>query len=103
VLRQELFTFRREGQRLLTERFVASPQTLEARNLKEHLEELKVLYAEIPKHVQSGIPKFLGVGFVQYIANINTFFDGEVKVNPHYPMEDYQARVGWVERSETHQ
>jgi hypothetical protein len=83
-----------EVQRLLTERLAASPQTVEARNLKEHLEELKVLYGEIPKSIQSGSAPFLDDRFVQHIVKLTTFFGGEVKPNPQYPSEDYQAFVG---------
>lgn len=78
-----------EVQRLITQRLAASPQTAEARDLKEHLEELKVLYSEIPRNI--GVP---GLGaFVQDFAKITRMFAGESKRNPDYPAEDYQAFV----------
>jgi predicted HTH transcriptional regulator len=76
-----------EVQRLLTQRLAAFPQTVEARNLKEHLEELKVLYAEIPKNIQGS------AAWIQEITKFASVFSGETKKNPGYPAEDYQAFV----------
>lgn len=80
-------------QRLLTERLAASPQTIEARNLKEHLEELKVLYAEIPRNIQVGTSPFASSQFAIEVAKVARLFSGETKANPEYPPEDYQAFV----------
>lgn len=82
-----------EVQRLLTQRVAALPQTAEARNLKEHLEELKVLYSEIPRNVQVGVPPVMGLSMLQDWAKIASMFSGEAKKNPNYPDEDYQAFV----------
>lgn len=81
-----------EIQRLLTQRLAASPQTVEARNLKEQLEELKVLYSEIPRNVQVGAPSVMGLSWVQDWAKVASMFSGSKK-NPDYPAEDYQAFV----------
>lgn len=80
-----------EVQRLIAERIAASPQTAEARNLKEHLEELKVLYGEIPRYLQSSLPWFTTLA--QQIARAAQPFVGESKPNPVYPSEDYQEFV----------
>jgi len=76
-----------EVQELLDRRLAASPQTREARNLKDHLEELKVLHGEIPKKLtQVGL---LGLASEQIFE---TFY-GISKPNPRYPVEDYEAFV----------
>ncbi len=82
-----------EVQRLLTERLAASPQTIAARNLKEHLEELKVLYSEIPKNIQTGASPIASAQWAQELAKFTSLFAGETKRNPEYPAEDYQAFV----------
>jgi predicted HTH transcriptional regulator len=74
-----------EVQRLLNERLAASPQTAEARDLKEHLEELKVLYGEIPKTI---------LGRSAYQEALDRTYSGlfgAPKNNPHYPKEEYEA------------
>jgi len=81
-----------EVQRLLTERLAASPQTTEARNLKEHLEELKVLYAEIPRNIRSATPMPL-LRFNQDIERVVRSLSGGSKPNPDYPSEDYVSFV----------
>jgi hypothetical protein len=82
-----------EVQRLLTQRLAASPQTVEARNLKEHLAELKVLYSEIPRNIQIGAPPVMGLSVMQDLAKFASMFSGESKQNPAYPAEDYQSFV----------
>jgi hypothetical protein len=82
-----------EVQRLLLQRLAAAPQTLEARDLKEHLEELKVLYSEIPKTVQVGGATLLGSALFENLSKISALVAGETKKNPLYPAEDYQAFV----------
>ena len=80
-----------EVQRLLTQRLEASPQTAEARNLKEHLEELKVLDAEMPRNIQTGVS-----GLSMWANDLTRFaraFSVESKPNPDYPAETYQAFV----------
>ncbi|WP_313914094.1 ATP-binding protein [Tahibacter sp.] len=79
-----------EVQRLIVERLNIGPQTAEARSLKEHLEELKVLYAEIPRYLQAGS---FNENFFQQLARATMFFGGESRANPNYPAEDYQAFV----------
>lgn len=73
-----------EVQKLIAARLLALPQTLEARNLKEHLEELKILYAEIPRYLHN-----LGALFVP----LPNWLVGESKPNPDYPNEDYPTFV----------
>jgi hypothetical protein len=86
-----------EVQRLIKQRLAASPQTAQARDLKEHLEELKVLYGEIPEDFEVGSP--LVRGMFEGIANsirasgLSGMFAGEWEPNPDYPTEDYQSFV----------
>ncbi len=80
-----------EVQRLIDRRIDASPQTTEARNLKEHLEELKVLYAEIPRHL-SATGSILGP-LQRDIQRFAQLLAGESSPNPRYPEEDYQSFV----------
>jgi predicted HTH transcriptional regulator len=82
-----------EVQRLLTERLAASPQTIEARNLKEHLEELKVLYSEIPRNIQVGASPIASTQWAQELVKFASLFAGDTKKNPEYPAEEYQAFV----------
>lgn len=78
-----------EVQRLLDQRLELSPQTREARGLKEHLEELRVLYGEIPRQVQS-------FGIHETVANwtrLSEMLIGKRVENSSYPKEDYQSFV----------
>ena len=80
-----------EVQRLIDERLAVTPQTIEARNLKEHLEELKLLYAEIPKNLGSTGTLFMPIS--QELQGRFAALFGEARPNPRYPEEDYQAFV----------
>jgi hypothetical protein len=80
-----------EVERLITERLAASPQTVEARDLKAHLEELKVLYAEVPRYIHAANPLFPGL--VPDLTRMVSLFTGEARQNPNFPSEDYQAFV----------
>lgn len=79
-----------EIQNLIRQKLAAAPQTEEARGIKEHLEELKVLYAEIPRNLNAAGRMFepLFSKTAQQFANM---FVGETKQNPNYPSEDYQT------------
>lgn len=79
-----------EVQRILRSKLTASAQTATATNLKEHLEELKVLYKEIPKYLRTGTPPIAGVEWVQEIAKFASMFVGESEPNLNYPAEDYE-------------
>jgi hypothetical protein len=81
-----------EVQNLLRQRLLAAPQTTEARNLKEHLEELKVLYAEIPRNLNIPGGLFAPL-FSKSAQQFASMLVGESKPNPTYPEEDYQAFV----------
>ncbi|MBN8169666.1 ATP-binding protein [Burkholderia multivorans] len=81
-----------EVQTLLKQRLASVPQTTEARDLKEHLEELKVLYAEIPRNLSAPGSLFAPL-FSKSAQEFASFFVGESKPNPNYPSEDYQAFV----------
>lgn len=81
-----------EVQKLVAERLLAAPQTVEARNLKEHLEELKVLFAEIPRNLNVPGNLFAPL-FSQTAQQFANMLIGEAKPNPAYPEEDYQAFV----------
>jgi hypothetical protein len=63
------------------------------RNLKEHLEELKVLYSEIPQSIHIGAPQLVSSAWVQEFAKFANFVGGESKKNPNYPIENYQEFV----------
>lgn len=82
-----------EVQRLIAQRLGSLPQTVEARNLKEHLEELKVLFSEIPRTIESGLPPIATLPALQDFSKFLGMFSGERKKNPNYPEEDYQAFV----------
>jgi hypothetical protein len=77
-----------EVQHLISKRLSAAPQTVEARNLKDHLEELKVLYAEIPKGRNLG----WGIGQTE-LALMGSLLRGTFVPNPEFPMEDYEAFI----------
>jgi hypothetical protein len=72
-----------EVDRVIRERLAAAPQTAAAQGLKEHLEELKVLYSEIPRHLPGTISL---VG----ILGLTSFFPE----NKNYPSEEYHEFVG---------
>lgn len=82
-----------EVQRLLRGRLSASAQSAPARNLKEHLEELKVLYKEVPRHVQVAAPPIVSTDWVQGLAKFASLFVGDTEPNPKYPNEDYESFV----------
>lgn len=81
-----------EVQQLIERRIAASPQTPRARDLKSHLEELKVLYAEIPRHI-SGVPPIFQGLIDSNIEKILGTLVGDPKDNPHYPKEDYEQFI----------
>lgn len=81
-----------EVQKLIAERLLAAPQTVEARNLKEHLEELKVLYAEIPRSLNAPGSVFAPL-LSKTALQFASILVGESKPNPTYPQEDYQSFV----------
>lgn len=66
------------------------PQTTEACDPNVHLEELKVLYAEIPRNLSATGSLFAPL-FSKSSQEFASFFEGESKPNPNYPSEDYQA------------
>lgn len=79
-----------EVQNLIRQKLAAAPQTQEARGIKEHLEELKVLYAEIPRTLNAPGSLFEPL-FSRTAQQFASMFVGESKPNPNYPVEDYQA------------
>lgn len=81
-----------EVQNLIRQKLAVTPQTEEARDLKEHLEELKVLYAEIPRYLNTPGSLFAPL-FSKSAQQFASMFVGESKPNPNYPKEDYQAFV----------
>lgn len=81
-----------EVQNLIRQRLLSVPQTAEARNLKEHLEELKVLYAEIPRTLNEPGSLFAPL-FSKSAQQWASLLVGESKPNPNYPKEDYQNFV----------
>jgi len=78
-----------EVQALISQRVAASPHTPGARSLKEHLEELKVLYGEIPRHLEASLPAFTLL--TRYLQA--AWPTAETRPNPDFPPEDYQAFV----------
>jgi hypothetical protein len=82
-----------EVQRLLRSRVSTSAQSAKASTLKEHLEEVKVLYAEIPRSIQTTAPPITRVDWAKDLAKIASMFVGEREPNPDYPKEDYQAFI----------
>ena len=77
-----------EVQAIISRRLSVAPTTAGARSLKEHLEELKILYAEIPR--------YLGDPFSAISANMEFLAKsllGENRPNPQYPKEDYESFV----------
>lgn len=81
-----------EVQKLIGERLLATPQTALARNLKEHLEELKVLYSEIPPTLNAPGSLFAPL-FSKSAQQFASMLVGESRPNPKYPEEDYQTFV----------
>jgi hypothetical protein len=81
-----------EVQALIKQRLDSLPQTVQARDLKEHLEELKVLYGEIPRNIFTGGP-VVGRALAAIAADLGSVFRGSTERNPLYPEEDYQAFV----------
>lgn len=81
-----------EVQNLIRQKLAVAPQTEEARGIKEHLEELKVLYAEIPRNLNVPGSLFEPL-FSKTALQFASMFAGESKANPNYPSEDYQAFV----------
>jgi hypothetical protein len=80
-----------ELQRVISSRLAATPQTEEARDLKEHLEELKVLFSEIPRSL--GAPGLVFAPVSKEMERIARMFAGQAQANPLYPKEDYQTFV----------
>ncbi|WP_295438117.1 RNA-binding domain-containing protein [uncultured Thiodictyon sp.] len=81
-----------EVQALISERFLAFQETIEVRNLKEHLEELKVLYEEIPRNLSAPGTIFAPL-LSKSAQQIATLLMGETKPNPKFPEESYQDFV----------
>ena len=78
-----------ELQRLIEQRIAASPQTTQARSLKEHLEELKVLYGEIPRQITRGsLAPLLSIS-----ETVGRLLGGTTAPNPDFPSEDYDRFV----------
>jgi hypothetical protein len=82
-----------EVQRLIAQRIAAVPQTPQARDLKTHLEELKVLYAEIPRNLVGMPPLFRSLGITEIAQQLVGTWAGDAKHNPNFPPEDYQSFV----------
>ena len=81
-----------EVQNLIRQKLASTPQTEEARGIKEHLEELKVLYAEIPQNLNTPGSLFEPL-FSRTALQFASILGGNSKPNPNYPSEDYQAFV----------
>jgi hypothetical protein len=81
-----------EVQALIRQKLSATPQTEVARGIKEHLEELKVLYSEIPRNINGPGSLFEPV-FSKSMMQFASLFSGQFKPNPDYPQEDYQKFV----------
>lgn len=74
-------------QRLISESIAAAGITQQTRDLKEHLDELKVLYGQIPRTLSSGLPVF------ESMATQWSGIFGKPAPNPAFPTEDYEAFV----------
>jgi Putative DNA-binding domain len=81
-----------EVQNLIQQKLDTVLQTEESRGLKEHLEELKVLYAEVPRNLQAPGSLFAPI-FSESVRQYANMLVGESKANPNYPKEDYQAFI----------
>ncbi|MBN6102108.1 hypothetical protein JR064_08015 [Xanthomonas sp. CFBP 8703] len=82
-----------EVQRLLQSRVSSSARSAKTSTLKEHLEEVKLLYGEIPRNIQIGAPPIAKVDWAKDLAKIASMFVGEREPNPDYPKEDYQTFI----------
>jgi hypothetical protein len=78
-----------EVQKLLNERVLRALPSGQARHILEHLEELKILYAEIPKTV----PGVLNVSGLVNLARSLQGFSTPSSPNPDFPVEDYAKFV----------
>jgi hypothetical protein len=77
-----------EVQAVIAKRLASAPTTSTARGLKEHLEELKILYAEIPRYLGGPFS-----AFSEDMERLARSMTGDNRSNPQYPKEDYQAFV----------
>lgn len=81
-----------ELQHLVDQRIAASPKSSEARGLRAHLEELRVLYSQVPRQLTTGRNQL-----EQIIASSGFAMTGllrpETVPNPAYPQEDLVAFV----------
>ncbi|MEQ7421977.1 ATP-binding protein [Xanthomonas campestris pv. campestris] len=80
-------------QRLLQSRVAVSATTAKVSTLKEHLEELKLLYSEVPRNVQVSAPLIAHAEWAKGLARFASMFVGDTEPNPSYPQEDYQAFI----------
>ncbi len=76
-----------ELQRMLSDRIGAAGISQQARDVKEHFEELKILYSQIPRTLSGTLPIF------QSLTTQWADLFGKATPNPDYPSEDYQAFV----------
>ena len=74
-----------EIQKIIAARLASAGVSQQARDLKEHLAELQILYAEIPRTLTE-LPMFAALA-----TSIMGFPPS--RRNPNYPQEDYQAFV----------
>jgi hypothetical protein len=85
-------------QRLIKARLSAEPKSAEARSLKHHLEELKVLYDHVPMTIVDGSkvanrePTEFDSLFAE-LARAFTSFVPQHKRNPDYPEEEFERFV----------
>lgn len=82
-----------EVQRLLQSRVSGSARTAKTSTLKEHFDELKLLYGEVPRTIQTGSPPIAGAEWAKDLAKFANLFVGDRSPNPSYPKEDYQAFI----------
>ncbi|QEE23098.1 hypothetical protein CS053_00260 [Rhodanobacter glycinis] len=82
-----------EVQRLIAQRVAHVPTTAQARDLKGHLEDVKVLYGEVPKTVlsSSSLAQF-GLPSIQF-SSLAKLLGTSREANPAYPKEDYEDFV----------
>ena len=76
-----------EIKKLIENRISSSVPSGQARHILEHLEELKILFAEVPK----SFPGSLGISFpgLEHFAHTLQGMTTPVRPNPDFPSEDY--------------
>lgn len=75
-------------QRILNRRLATGHSTQRELTLKEHLEELRVLYDLIPRHLVTGLPSAYGS-----VASIFRMVGAPTAPNPAYPKESFYQFV----------